>query len=107
MESITTAAPAKRRDRGVVLTDRLCEKQVSKRIKIYDRKCRGLHVSIIPAGVATFFLKFTDRTIGKQRTAWLGVYNPETFRVDDARRQTRYPLLPPPSAVTMRQFAFG
>jgi integrase len=85
MESITTAAPAKRRNRGVILTDRLCEKRVVKRIKIYDRKCRGLHVSITTAGVATFFFKFTDRTIGKQRTVWLGVYNPETFRVDDAR----------------------
>ena len=30
-------------------------------------------------------LQFTDRQTGKQRTGWLGVYNPETFTVEDAR----------------------
>ena len=29
--------------------------------------------------------KFTDRKTGKQRTGWLGLYNPETFTVEDAR----------------------
>ena len=63
----------------------MCEKRVTKRIKIYDRKCPGLYVSITTAGVATFSFKFTDPATGKQRTGWLGVYNPETFAVEDAR----------------------
>ncbi len=34
---------------STILTDRLCEKRVTSRLKMYDRKCRGLYVSIIPA----------------------------------------------------------
>jgi integrase len=78
-----TATPA--RKTSVILTDRLCETRVATRTKTYDRKCSGLYVSIIPAGAATFSFKFTDRETGKQRTAWLGVYNPETFTVEHAR----------------------
>jgi hypothetical protein len=63
----------------------MCEKRVTSRVKIYDRKCPGLYVSITTAGVATFAVKFTDPETGKQRTGWLGVYNPETFAVEDAR----------------------
>ena len=83
----TTTEPAGNRMRNgsVILTDRMCEKRVAKRIKIYDRKCPGLYVSITAAGVATFSFKFTDPATGKQRTGWLGVYNPETFTVEDAR----------------------
>jgi hypothetical protein len=85
-DTTTTTQSAKRgRNGSVILTDRMCEKRVAKRTKIYDRKCPGLYVSITPAGVATFSLKFTDRATGKQRTGWLGVYNPETFTVEDAR----------------------
>ncbi len=74
----TTTEPAGNRMRNgsVVLTDRMCKKRVAKRIKVYDRKCPGLYVSITAAGVATFSFKFTDPTTGKQRTGWLGVYNP-------------------------------
>ncbi|WP_454621309.1 tyrosine-type recombinase/integrase [Bradyrhizobium cenepequi] len=68
-----------------ILTDRICQRRVTKRIKIYDRKCPGLYVSIIPAGVATFYFKFTDPATGKQRSVWLGVFNPETFTVEDVR----------------------
>jgi integrase len=78
-------AATKRTRRSVILTDRACEKRVSKREKVYDRKCPGLYVSIIPAGVATFNFKFTDRATGKQRSTVLGVYNPETFAVEQAR----------------------
>jgi len=86
MDTTTTTEPAKRaRNSSVILTDRMCEKRVTKRVKIYDRKCPGLHVSITTAGVATFSIKFTDPETGKQRTGWLGVYNPETFAVEDAR----------------------
>ncbi|MEH2614373.1 tyrosine-type recombinase/integrase [Bradyrhizobium sp. AZCC 1693] len=89
MDSIITTEPAAKRARkgSVIMTDRLCEKRVAKRVKIYDRKCPGLYVSIIPAGVATFFFKFTDRATGKQRSKWLGVYKPETFAVDQARTE--------------------
>ena len=61
----TTTEPASKRARSssVVLTDRMCEKRVAKRVKIYDRKCSGLYVSIIPAGVATFSFKFTDQPV--------------------------------------------
>jgi hypothetical protein len=87
MDTTTTTEPAGKRARNssVVLTDRMCEKRVAKRVKFYDRKCPGLYVSITTAGVATFSFKFTDPATGKQRTGWLGVYNPETFTVEDAR----------------------
>jgi len=86
-DTTTTTEPIATRARNgsIVLTDRMCEKRVTERVKIYDRKCPGLYVSITAAGVATFSFKFTDPATGKQRTAWLGVYNPETFRVEDAR----------------------
>src|SRR2546430_8369437 len=85
-DTITIEPVAKRaRNGSVILTDRMCEKRVSERVKKYDRKVPGLYVSIIPAGVATFSLKFTNPETGKQPTAWLGVYNPETFTVEDAR----------------------
>src|SRR6266536_997922 len=89
MDITTTTEPTGNRARNgsVILTDRLCEKRVAKRVKFYDRKCPGLYVSIIPAGVATFFFKFTDRATGKQRSKWLGVYNPETFGVEQARTE--------------------
>jgi integrase len=87
MDTTTTTEPSGKRARNssVVLTDRMCEKRVAKRMKFYDRKCPGLYVSITTAGVATFSFKFTDPATGKQRTGWLGVYNPETFTVEDAR----------------------
>ena len=89
MNTTITTEPAGKRARNgsVILTDRMCEKRVTKRVKIYDRKCPGLYVSIIPTGVATFSFKFTDLATGKQRTGWLGVYNPETFAVEDARNK--------------------
>jgi integrase len=89
MDTTITTEPAGKRARkgSVILTDRHCEKRVAKRDKIYDRKCPGLYVSITTAGVATFSFKFTDQKTGKQRTGWLGVYNPETFAVEDARNK--------------------
>jgi hypothetical protein len=88
MDTTTTTQPASKRavrKSSVILTDRICEKRVTERVKIYDRKCPGLYVSITTAGVASFSFKFTDPATGKQRTGWLGVYNPETFAVEDAR----------------------
>jgi len=81
----TTITTHRARNGSVILTDRLCSKRVTERIKYYDRKCPGLYVSITTAGVATFSFKFTDKQTGKQRTGWLGTFNPETFTVEDAR----------------------
>ncbi len=85
--SITTTEPVTKRARrsSEILTDRMCQRRVTERIKVYDRKCPGLYVSIIPAGAATLNFKFTDPTTGKQRSTVLGVHNPETFTVQDAR----------------------
>jgi hypothetical protein len=79
LETTTNPALVTRRNR-VVLTDRLCEKRVERRTKFYDRKCHGLYVSVTKSGVATGY--FQD---GKGRCKWLGVYNPQTFTVDDMR----------------------
>ena len=62
-----TTVITRRADGSIILTDRVCQKRVTERVKIYDRKCPGLYVSIIPAGVATFSFKFTDPATGKQR----------------------------------------
>jgi hypothetical protein len=67
----THASPRARRS-SIILTNRMCEKRVTERSKIYDRKCPGLYVSNIPAGVATFNFKFTDPATGKQRSVVLG-----------------------------------
>jgi integrase len=84
---VTTGLGKRRRNEPVILTNRHCEKRVATRIKIYDRKCPGLYISIIPAGVATFYLQVTDRFTGKARCKWLGVYNPTTFNVDHSRTE--------------------
>jgi integrase len=72
------ANTGRRRER-IVLTNRHCEKRVDKRTKIYDRKCAGLYVSITTAGVSTFYAQI------KGRCMRLGVHNPTTYNVDDAR----------------------
>jgi hypothetical protein len=86
MTITTPELTTRRRNSAVILTDRICQKRTSTRIKIYDRKCPGLYVSIIPAGVATFSFKFFDPATGKQRSTTLGVYSP-AFTVEDARSQ--------------------
>jgi integrase len=72
------------RKSATILTERDCTKRVVERIKLYDKKCKGLYVSIIPAGVATFSFKFTDPSTHKQRSRLLGIHSP-TFTVEDAR----------------------
>jgi hypothetical protein len=96
MDITTTTETASNRARNgsVILTDRMCEKRVMRRIKIYDRKCPGLYVSITTAGAATFSFKFTDPETSKQRTGWLGVYNPETFTVENVRSSVYAPKAP-------------
>jgi hypothetical protein len=68
MHTTITTEPASKRARNssVILTDRMCEKRVAKRVKFYDRKCPGLDVSITTAGVATFSFKFTDPETGER-----------------------------------------
>lgn len=76
-------ATAKRRA-GTLLTDRLCGTRVTKRIKYYDQRCRGLYVSIMPTGIATFFCNFTNGA-GRPTSSKIGIYHPEIFKVADAR----------------------
>ena len=89
MSDVTTIEPTGKHARkgSTILVDRMCEKRVAERIKIYDRKVPGLFVSVTAKGVATFYFKFTDPATGKQRPKWLGVYNPETFKVEHARTE--------------------
>jgi hypothetical protein len=83
----TTIEPvAKGSRKGTVLTDRLCETKVKKRKKYYDRRTRGLYVSITPTGIATFSCNFTDAA-GRPTSRKLGVYHPETFEVAHARAE--------------------
>ncbi len=72
------------RKSAMILTERDCTRKVTERVKIYDKKCKGLYVSIIPAGVATFSFKFTDPATHKQRSRLLGIHSP-AFTVEDAR----------------------
>jgi integrase len=87
MDTTITTEPAGKRGRNsaVILTDRMCEKRVGKRDKVYDRKCPGLYISRTPAGMTAFNFKFTHPATGKQRSVKIGEYNPETFGVDAAR----------------------
>jgi integrase len=86
-ENVPTIEPvAKRTRKGTVLTDRVCETKVKTRKKYYDRRTRGLYVSITPAGVATFAVNYTDAA-GRQTSRTLGVYHPETFKVAHARAE--------------------
>jgi integrase len=72
------------RKSATILTERDCTKRVTQRTKLYDKKCRGLYVSIIASGTATFAFKFTDPATHKQRSIPLGVHSP-AFTVEDAR----------------------
>jgi integrase len=84
VSDITINEPTAKRRNGTLLTDRLCETRVAKRIKYYDRKCRGLYVSITPAGVATFSCNFTNAA-GRPTSSTIGTYHQEIFKVADAR----------------------
>jgi hypothetical protein len=90
MSHDTTIEPAGQRSgrerKGTVLTDRLCETPVAKRRKYYDRRTRGLYVSITPAGAATFSCNFTNAA-GRATSRVIGIYHPETFKVANARAE--------------------
>jgi hypothetical protein len=84
VSDIAINEPTSKRRNGPLLTDRLCETRVAKRVKYYDRKCRGLYVSITPAGVATFSCNFTNAA-GRPTSSTIGIHHPELFKVADAR----------------------
>jgi integrase len=84
VSDITINEPAGKPRNGTLLTDRLCETRVGKRVKYYDRKCRGLYVSITPAGIATFSCNFTNAA-GRPTSSKIGIHHSELFKVADAR----------------------
>jgi hypothetical protein len=67
------------------ITEAKCQARVTKRTKYYDQKCPGLYVSVTPAGVATFSLKYTCRNTHRRCTLKLGIYHPEAFGIEKAR----------------------
>jgi integrase len=79
-----TGKPEPRERKGTVLTDLLCETLVTEREKHFDRKCRGLYVSITPPCVASFYINYTDAA-GRATSGKFAVYHPDSFRVADAR----------------------
>jgi len=66
-----------------IITARHCESKPAHRVKIYDKRCPGLHVSVTPSGCATFYFKF--RHAGRRQSLRLGVYHADQFTVQDAR----------------------
>jgi hypothetical protein len=80
MTETTTTAAKRARKGSVVLIDRMCEKRVTERVKIYDRKCPGLYVSITTAGVATFSFKFTDPRIRQAAHGMARRLHPRDFQ---------------------------
>lgn len=66
------------------ITNKDCERKVEKQVKLFDAKCSGLYVSISPKG-AMFNFKYFDRNFQKQRTVEVGLYDRDTFQVEDAR----------------------
>ncbi|MEY9182371.1 tyrosine-type recombinase/integrase [Bradyrhizobium sp. USDA 313] len=68
------------------LTKALCEARVTRQTKYYDKQVAGLYVSVTPKG-AVFNLKYTDPATRKRGSLKIGVYHPETFNVDHARRE--------------------
>jgi hypothetical protein len=84
VSDIAINEPTGKRRNGTLLTDRLCETRVAKRVKYYDRKCRGLYVSITPAGIATFSCNFTNAA-RRPMSSTIGIHHAETFKVADAR----------------------
>jgi integrase len=81
----TTERKPARKPKSVNLADRHCEAKPDKRLKLYDKQCRGFYVSITPRGVATFNLKYTNRTTGRREHVEVGVYHRELLNVDTAR----------------------
>jgi integrase len=73
------------KSKRILLTNRLCQKAVTKRAKFYDSVVPGLYVSITTKRVATFSAQVYDPHTGKMRCKWLGVFVRDHFGVEEAR----------------------
>ena len=77
------------------ITTNLVTAKVSKRTKIFDTRCPGFYVSILPpkagaaSGRATFSLKFWNKKVGKQEYVEIGVYDPKGWTVKLARAKAQ------------------
>jgi len=67
------------------ITARMIEKPVTRQTKYYDAQIRGLYVSVLPSGAATFNLKYTCPILSRRSSIKVGVYHPEKFNVQNAR----------------------
>jgi hypothetical protein len=76
--------PTTKRERKNI-TQRMCEARAAKQTKHYDRQVSGLYVSVVPNGVATFSLKYTDPNTHKRNSIKVGIYHPELFTIEMAR----------------------
>jgi integrase len=76
--------PTTKRERKNI-TQRMCEARAAKQTKHYDRQVSGLYVSVVPNGVATFSLKYTDPNTHKRSSIKVGIYHPELFTIEMAR----------------------
>ena len=87
MDTTTTTQPAGKRGRNssVILTDRMCEKRVTSGSKSTTANAPASTSASPRLAWRPSPSSSPIRTTGKQRTGWLGVYNPETFTVEDAR----------------------
>ncbi|MET3994883.1 integrase [Bradyrhizobium sp. S3.9.2] len=56
------------------ITEKHCRAEVKERIKIYDKDCSGLYVSLSPTAPPTFSLKYTCPITKKRGAHRLGVY---------------------------------
>jgi integrase len=70
------------------LTNKLLTRKVTERTKIFDTKLSGLYASVTPSKV-TFCYKFYDGHAKKQVTIQVGVFDPDRFNVDGARKKVR------------------
>ena len=93
MDTTITTEPGRKRAQWQRDRDRPPLREAGRQAsQILRPQMPGLYVSITTAGVATFSFKFTDPETGTQRTGRLGIYNPETFTIEDARNKV-YGLL--------------
>lgn len=72
-------------DNMPIITTKDCLKKVSERTKIYDSKCPGFYVSITPAGVATFYFKYTDAATKKRVSIVIGTFHEDHLSVEAGR----------------------
>jgi Arm DNA-binding domain len=78
-----------------LITPKVVTTKVKKRTKVYDTKCPGFYVSILPPkgdaahGRATFSLKFWNKKLGKQDYVEIGVYDPNGWTVELARAKAQ------------------